>query len=126
MSPSIRRGVNIVVEKKVAETGNKTSLRVMCVGNLRNSPRVPGALVAADGGKSISLLNAMRGRLARLFCVLCCCCPWPLFRRSGVCSGKDSRWQARTETGDAANSCVALLSASGVLLTEVECTVMTQ
>jgi hypothetical protein len=61
MSPN-RRGVNVVErnvvekedgEKKVAETGNKTSPSVTCVRNLGNSPRVPGVRVVADGGKSL-------------------------------------------------------------------------
>ena len=80
MSPN-RRGVNVVernvvekedgekkvANKKVAETGNKTSPSVTCVRNLRNSPRVPGVRVVADGG-SPSLRSAMRGGLARLIC----------------------------------------------------------
>ena len=76
MSPN-RRGVgggknqlekNIVVEKKVAKTrvakkrvakkrvaesANKTSLSVTSVRNLGNSPRVPGARVVEDEGKSL-------------------------------------------------------------------------
>ena len=80
-------------KKSITETGNQTSPSVTCVRNLRkNSPRVPCVRVVVDGEKS-TLPSAIRGGLARLTCALCPCCPWPLFRRRGVRSGKDSRRQ---------------------------------
>jgi hypothetical protein len=78
-------------KKKLAATGNKTSLAWRVLGTwgthhgFRREP-VWGRTVRGSPFQ----LGTTRGGVGRLIIALCRCFPWSLYRRRGVHSGEDS------------------------------------